>query len=159
MTTLHDFKLPGIDGTERDLADLRGKAVLVVNVASRCGFTPQYKGLQQLHQELASRGFTVLGVPANEFGAQEPGTNDEIRSFCETNYHVTFPMAAKTVVKGAGQSPLYRWLTSASTPAGDVKWNFEKFLINGRGEVVGRFGSSVSPESQELRSAIQSALG
>jgi len=101
----------------------------------------------------------VLGVPSNEFGAQEPGTNDEIRSFCETNYHVTFPMAAKIVVKGAGQNPLYQWLTSAATPPGDVQWNFEKFLINGRGEVVGRFGSSVSPESQELRSAIQSALG
>lgn len=159
MTTLHDFKLYAIDGTERDLAVLRGKTVLVVNVASRCGFTPQYKGLQQLHQELEPRGFVVLGVPSNEFGAQEPGTNDEIRSFCETNYHVTFPMAAKIVVKGAGQNPLYQWLTSAATPPGDVQWNFEKFLINGRGEVVGRFGSSVSPESQELRSAIQSALG
>ncbi len=159
MTTLHDFKLPAIDGAQRDLSDLRGKTVLLVNVASRCGYTPQYKGLQQLQDEFSARGFTVLGVPANEFGAQEPGSNDEIKSFCETNYHVTFPMLAKTVVKGAGQNPLYQWLTSTATPSGDVKWNFEKFLINGRGEIVGRFGSGVAPESAELRSAIQSALG
>jgi glutathione peroxidase len=159
MTTLHDFKLPAIDGAETDLATLRGKTVLVVNVASRCGYTPQYAGLQKLQSELAPQGFTVLGVPANEFGAQEPGTNDEIQSFCETSYGVTFPMLGKTVVKGAGQHPLYAWLTSAAAPAGDVKWNFEKFLVNGRGEVVGRFGSGVAPESPELRSAIAAALG
>lgn len=159
MTTLHDFKLDTIDGSGRDLSDLRGKAVLVVNVASRCGYTPQYAGLQKLHEEFAPLGFTVLGVPANEFGAQEPGSNEEIKSFCESRYHVTFPMMAKTVVKGAGQSPLYQWLTAAATPAGDVKWNFEKFLVDGRGEVVARFGSGVAPESEELRAAIRSALG
>ncbi len=159
MTTLHDFKLDAINGGTSDLADLRGKTVLVVNVASRCGYTPQYKGLQKLQEELGPRGFTVLGVPANEFGAQEPGTNAEIQSFCDTNYHVTFPMLAKTVVKGAGQHPLYQWLTTAATPGGEVKWNFEKFLINGRGEIVGRFGSGVAPESAELRAAIQASLG
>ncbi|MDB4930119.1 MAG: bsaA [Myxococcaceae bacterium] len=159
MTTLHEFKLPAIDGAVTDLATLRGKAVLVVNVASRCGYTPQYAGLQKLQAELGPRGFTVLGVPANEFGAQEPGTDGEIQSFCETNYGVTFPMLGKIVVKGPGQHPLYQWLTSAAAPAGDVKWNFEKFLINGRGEVVGRFGSGVAPESAELRSAIEAALG
>jgi glutathione peroxidase len=159
MTTLHDFKLPAIDGTESDLTSLRGKAVLVVNVASRCGYTPQYAGLQKLQAELGPRGFTVLGVPANEFGAQEPGSNAEIQTFCETSYGVTFPMLGKIVVKGAGQHPLYQWLTTAASPAGDVKWNFEKFLIDGRGEIVGRFGSGVAPESPELRRAIESALG
>lgn len=158
MTTLHDFKLTDINGVDHSLSDLRGQVVLVVNVASRCGYTPQYKGLQALHQEMEARGLTVLGVPANEFGAQEPGSNAEIKTFCETNYNVTFPMAAKVVVKGAGQHPLYQWLTSAATPAGDVKWNFEKFLIGRDGNVVGRYGSNVSPESQELRSAINAAL-
>jgi len=159
MTTLHDFKLDAIDGAARDLADLRGKTVLLVNVASRCGYTPQYAGLQKLHEELAPRGFTVIGVPANEFGAQEPGSNEEIQAFCDTRYHVTFPMLAKIVVKGAGQHPLYHWLTTTAAPPGDVKWNFEKFLVDGGGEIVGRFGSGVAPESRELRGAIEASLG
>lgn len=159
MTTLHDFKADAIDGRPMDLSALRGKAVLVVNVASRCGYTPQYAGLERLHASLAARGFTVLGVPANEFGAQEPGSNAEIKEFCETKFHVTFPMLGKIVVKGTGQHPLYQWLTTAASPAGDVKWNFEKFLVDGRGEVVGRFGSGVDPESPELRAAIDAALG
>ena len=159
MSTLHDFKLHTIEGEGRDLSKLRGTTVLLVNVASRCGYTPQYAGLQKLHEEFSSRGFTVIGVPSNEFGAQEPGSNEEIKAFCETNYHVTFPMASKVVVKGAGQDPLYQWLTTTSTPPGDVKWNFEKFLLNGEGEIIGRFGSGVAPESSELRDAIQAALG
>ncbi len=159
MTTLHDFKLTDINGVEHALSDLKGKVVLLVNVASRCGYTPQYKGLQGLYKELEGRGLMVLGVPANEFGAQEPGTDAEIKTFCETNYNVTFPMASKIVVKGPGQHPLYQWLTTASTPPGDVKWNFEKFLIGRDGAIVGRFGSGASPESQELRSAINAALG
>ena len=159
MTTFHDFTLIGIDGRTHPASELRGKTVLVVNVASQCGYTPQYAGLQALHKEFEARGLVVLGVPANEFGAQEPGTNEEIQTFCETKFGVTFPMAEKVVVKGAGQHPLYQWLTTASTPPGDVKWNFEKFLINGQGEIVGRFGSGVSPESAELRAAIQAALG
>ena len=116
MTTLYDFTLDTIDGAPHALSGLRGKTVLVVNVASRCGYTPQYAGLQKLYEQLAPRGFTVLGVPANEFGAQEPGTNDEIKAFCETSYGVSFPMAAKTVVKGPGQSPLYQWLTTSAVP-------------------------------------------
>lgn len=159
MTTLHDFTLKAIDGSELPLATYRGKAVLVVNVASRCGFTPQYKGLQSLYEARMGDGLVVLGVPANEFGQQEPGTDAEIQSFCETKYHVTFPMASKVVVKGAGQHALYGWLTSAGQPAGDVAWNFEKFLVDRAGHVVGRFSSRVTPESAELRAAIDRALG
>ena len=158
MTTLHDFTLTRIDGTPLPLAALRDKAVLVVNVASRCGYTPQYVGLQKLHEELGGRGLVVLGVPANEFGAQEPGTNDEIAAFCESNYRVTFPLSEKVVVKGAGQHPLYRWLTASASPPGDVRWNFEKFLLDRGGKILGRFGSGVAPEAPELRSAILAAL-
>lgn len=158
MTTLHDFKLNAIDGTPRDLAEFKGRTVLVVNVASQCGFTPQYAGLQKLADDYAKRGLVVLGVPANEFGAQEPGSNAEIKDFCETKFHVTFPMAEKQIVKGPGQSPLYAWLTSAASPSGDVKWNFEKFLVNRDGEIVGRFGSKIAPESPELHAAIEAAL-
>lgn len=158
MTTLYDFTLKTIDGSERPLKDFEGKVVLLVNVASRCGYTPQYKGLQALHDEWHNRGLIVAGVPANEFGAQEPGTDDEIKTFCETRYAVTFPMFSKLVVKGAGQHPLYAWLTSSATPDGDVQWNFEKFLIGRDGTVVGRFRSNVSPESPELRAAIERAL-
>ena len=159
MIKFHDFLLVGIDGKTHPATELRGNTVLVVNVASRCGYTPQYAGLQTLFKEFESRGLIVLGVPANEFGAQEPGSNEEIQAFCETKFGVTFPMMEKIVVKGQGQHPLYQWLTTASTPPGDVQWNFEKFLINGDGEIVGRFGSGVSPESAELRDAIQAALG
>lgn len=158
MTTLYDFTLKGIEGAEHPLSDLKGKVILVVNVASYCGFTPQYAGLQALHKELESKGFAVLGVPANEFGAQEPGSDGEIKTFCETKFGVTFPMASKVVVKGNGQHPLYQWLTSSATPKGDVKWNFEKFLIDRGGNIVGRFDSRVSPESKELRAAINAAL-
>lgn len=158
MTTLHDFKLRALDGSDLDLATLRGKAVLVVNVASRCGYTPQYKGLQGLYEEFASRGLVVLGVPANDFGAQEPGTDDEIKSFCETRYAVTFPMLSKLTVKGAGKHPLYQWLTTAAQ-GGEVTWNFEKFLVDGRGDVARRFAPGVAPEAKELRDAISALVG
>ena len=159
MTTFHDFKVRGIDGSEVDLAQFRGRPVLVVNVASECGFTPQYAGLQALHERSSARGLVVLGVPANEFGAQEPGTDAEIKSFCNTRYHVTFPLLSKIVVKGAGQHPLYAWLTAQGSVPGDVRWNFEKFLIDGAGAVVGRFSSKVAPDAPELRAAIDAAVG
>ncbi len=159
MTTFHDFMVRTIDGGELDLASLQGKVVLVVNVASRCGFTPQYEGLQALHAELAPRGLVVLGVPANEFGAQEPGTDAEIQTFCDTRYHVTFPMLSKLVVKGDGQHPLFAWLTAQGADAGEIRWNFEKFLVGRDGAVLSRFGSRVAPGSAELRSAIEAALG
>ncbi len=158
MTTLHDFKLRALDGSDLDLSTLRGKAVLVVNVASRCGYTPQYKGLQGLYEEFASRGLVVLGVPANDFGAQEPGSDDEIKTFCETRYAVTFPMLSKITVKGAGKHPLYQWLTTA-VPGGEVTWNFEKFLVDGRGEVARRFAPGVAPDAKELRDAIGALVG
>jgi glutathione peroxidase len=142
-----------LDGRELSLAEFRGKTVLVVNVASRCGYTPQYKGLQALYAAKRDQGLVVLGVPANDFGAQEPGTDGEIQSFCETNYGVSFPMLSKITVKGASKHPLYQWLTSAA-PAGEVSWNFEKFLIDGTGNVVGRFASRVAPDSKELSDAL-----
>lgn len=159
MTTLHDFKLRTIEGAELSLADLKGKAVLVVNVASKCGYTPQYKGLQALYEEMKGHGVVVLGVPANDFGAQEPAPDPEIKGFCESRYGVTFPMLSKITVKGEGKHPLYQWLTSAATPSGEVAWNFEKFLVDGAGHVVGRFPSRVAPESKELRDAIAAVVG
>lgn len=158
MTTLHDFKISSIDGAELDLGEFKGKAVLVVNVASRCGFTRQYAGLQALWKERAGAGLVVLGVPSNEFGAQEPGSEAEIKGFCEANYGVTFPLTSKVVVKGAGQHPLFAWLTGAAEPAGEIAWNFEKFLVGPDGAVRARFASRVAPESPELRGAIDEAL-
>ncbi|MBI5517608.1 MAG: glutathione peroxidase [Deltaproteobacteria bacterium] len=158
MTTLHDFTLKALDGSELPLRDFRGKAVLLVNVASRCGYTPQYKGLQALWTELRDRGLVVCGVPANEFGAQEPGTDQQIQSFCEARYQVTFPMASKLVVKGPGQHPLYAWLTGDASAPGDVQWNFEKFLIDREGRIAGRFRSDVTPESAALREALAKVL-
>lgn len=158
MTTLYDFTMRSLDGAQLPLRAFEGKAVLVVNVASRCGYTPQYRGLQALSEALKGDGLVVLGVPANEFGAQEPGTDAEIKGFCEANYGVTFPMTSKVVVKGDGQHPLYAWLTSSAPTTGDVRWNFEKFLVGRDGRVVARFASKVAPESPELRDAIGAAL-
>lgn len=158
MTTLYDFSLTTLQGEALPLDRLRGKVVLVVNVASACGYTPQYAGLQRLYAEAAGDGLVVLGIQANEFGAQEPGSNADIAAFCEARYGVTFPMAGKVVVKGDGQHPLYAWLTAAATPAGDVRWNFEKFLVGRDGTIVGRYPSSVAPESATLREAIAAAL-
>ena len=161
VTSPLDFKLAGIDGQDVDLSKFKGKVVLLVNVASECGYTPQYKGLQELYDRYAKDGLVVVGVPSNEFGAQEPGSNADILKFCQTNYKVTFPMAAKVVVKGEGRAPLYAHLTSKETNpkfAGDVGWNFEKFLIGRDGQVVGRFKSGVEPTSDEMVSAVKAAL-
>jgi glutathione peroxidase len=156
-----DFKLKDIDGKEVDLSQHKGKVVLMVNVASKCGYTPQYAGLEKLHEKYKDQGLVVLGIPANEFGGQEPGTDAQIKEFCTSKYNVTFDMLSKIVVKGEGISPLYKWLTSQQTNpnfAGDVSWNFEKFLIGRNGLVVGRYKSKVKPESDELTKAIEQAL-
>ena len=156
-----DFKMKGIDGKEVDLAQYKGKVVVLVNVASRCGYTPQYTGLQALYEKYGKDGLVVVGVPANEFGAQEPGTDADIKEFCSTKYNVTFPMLSKVVVKGAGITPLYQYLTAKETNpkfAGDIGWNFEKFLVNRKGEVVGRYKSAVKPDSPELTKAIEDEL-
>jgi glutathione peroxidase len=144
-----------------DLSQFKGKVVLVVNVASKCGYTPQYKGLQDLYLKYKDDGLVVLGVPANDFGKQEPGSEKEIEEFCSTNYKVTFPMTAKVVVKGKDKAELYKILTEAAPQDGkvtEVGWNFEKFLIGRDGTVVGRFKSAVAPDSDELIKAIKTQL-
>jgi glutathione peroxidase len=159
--TLFDAPLPALTGGTLDPAALQGKAVLVVNVASRCGFTPQYAGLEALQQRYADRGFTVLGVPCNQFKGQEPGSAEEIAEFCSATWGTTFPMTEKSEVNGEGRSPLFARLTGqadAAGAAGDVAWNFEKFLVSPAGEVVARFRSSTEPESAELVSALEAQL-
>lgn len=160
MTTFHDFTLTTLDGTPLPLAEFRGKAVLLVNVASRCGLTPQYAELEALWREAKDMGLVVLGVPCNQFGAQEPGSADEIRAFCTTRYDVTFPIAAKVEVNGAGQHPLYAWLTGpgAAFP-GRIQWNFAKFLVGPDGRVLARFEPTVRPQDGALKAAIAEALG
>jgi glutathione peroxidase len=155
------FKMQGLDGKTVDLAQLQGKVVLLVNVASECGFTPQYKPLQALYQKYAKGGLVIVGVPSNDFGMQEPGTNAEIAAFCKKEYGVTFPMLAKVTVKGEGQTPLYKFLTSKETNprfAGPIRWNFEKFLIGRNGEVVARFASDVDPASEDFERALRNEL-
>jgi glutathione peroxidase len=151
-------KVKKIDGTEVDLASYKGKVVLIVNVASKCGATPQYVGLQKLYDTYKDKGLVILGFPANEFGAQEPGSNAEISKFCSSKYNVTFDMFSKVVVKGDGQSPLYKSLTTQADPAGDVKWNFEKFLIGRDGAISGRFATPVKPDDPAFVAAIEAAL-
>ena len=161
MTAL-DYKMKTIDGKELDLAGFKGKVVLFVNVASECGYTGQYAGLQKLHESLGKDGLVIVGVPSNEFGSQEPGTNADIKKFCETNYKVTFPLLAKVVVKGAGQVPLYKHLTSKETNpkfGGEVGWNFEKFLIGRDGSIAGRFAADVEPDNEDFVAALRRALG
>lgn len=157
MPSAHDFTLKTIDGKDKKLSDYAGKVLLVVNVASRCGYTPQYKGLEELHTMLGPKGLAVLGVPCNQFGAQEPGSEAEIQAFCDTHYGVTFDMFSKIDVNGASAHPLYRWLTAEG--GGNVKWNFTKFLVGKDGKALGRFESGTKPESPELRKAIDVALG
>jgi glutathione peroxidase len=161
MTTLHDIKVETLSGEQTTLGEHAGKALLIVNVASKCGLTPQYTGLEALHEELAPRGFAVLGFPCNQFAGQEPGTAEEIQTFCSTTYGVTFPMYAKIDVKGEQQHPLYAELTAfdAGDDKGpDVIWNFEKFLVSPAGEVVGRFRPQVTPEDPALRAAVEAQL-
>ncbi len=158
--TLRDIPLHTIDGTATSLADYAGDAVLIVNVASRCGLTPQYEKLEQLQRQYADRGFTVLGVPCNQFNGQEPGTADEIVEFCSATYGVTFPLLAKSEVNGEGRHPLYRELVEiadADGTAGDVQWNFEKFLIAPDG-TVSRFRPRTEPDAPEVVAAVEAAL-
>ncbi len=155
---VHDFSAKTIDGRDVKLADYKGHPLLIVNVASKCGLTPQYEGLEKLNKELGPRGLRVLGFPANEFGAQEPGTNDEIKTFCTSNYGVDFDMFGKVVVKGEGIHPLFAYLTKQSKFAGDIQWNFNKFLVDKNGEVVARFEPKVEPNSPEVRKAIEQQL-
>jgi glutathione peroxidase len=146
-----DFSVDALDGSKGLLQGLHGKAVLAVNVASQCGYTPQYAGLQGLYEELQDQNFAVVGFPCNQFGAQEPGTAADIRTFCTTTYGVSFPLAAKVDVLGPGQHPLFAWLTSAVNGfAGDIEWNFEKFLISPAGRLVARYPSATKPRDTGL---------
>jgi glutathione peroxidase len=160
--SIYDVAINTLDGSPADLHDYDGKAVLVVNVASRCGLTPQYTGLEQIHEQYAGRGFTVLGVPCNQFGGQEPGTAEEIATFCSTSYGVTFPMTEKVEVNGDGRHPLYQQLVdvpdSADGHTGDIRWNFEKFLVAPGGEIVARFNPMVDPTSAEISDALEKVL-
>src|SRR5467141_4672844 len=159
--TVFDFTLNSIEGQATPLGSFKGKVVLLVNVASRCGFTPQYAGLEALYEKYKDRGFVILGIPANNFGAQEPGSNQEIETFCTSKYHVTFPMMAKVPVKGEDITPLYQFLTDkAINPqtGGEIQWNFTKFLIGPDGHVIARFEPEVTPDSPQVTSAIEKAL-
>jgi glutathione peroxidase len=159
MTSLHDFSATSIDGREIDLSTYDGSVVLVVNTASKCGFTPQYAGLQQLHEKFADQGFAVLGFPCDQFGNQEPGDETEIAAFCERNYGVTFPMFAKIEVNGDDAHPLYKWLKDehGGLLGGAIKWNFTKFLVGRDGEVIERYAPTTKPE--KLVGDIEKALG
>jgi glutathione peroxidase len=162
MSDLLDLPVATLQGTPTTVGALtEGRVALVVNVASRCGLTPQYAGLEALHEEYRDRGFTVLGVPCNQFMGQEPGTAEEIAEFCSATYGVTFPMTEKVDVNGADAHPLYQRLTETPDPtgtAGDVQWNFEKFLVDRRGAVVARFRPQTQPDSPEVRAAVEAAL-
>jgi glutathione peroxidase len=154
-SNVHEFTLNDINGKPAPLGAYKGKVMLVVNVASKCGYTPQYTGLEALYRKYKDRGLVVVGFPANNFGAQEPGTDGEIKTFCTRKYDVTFPMYSKISVKGSDKAPLYEFLTSAG---GEVKWNFTKFLVDRDGKVVRKFDSGVAPESPELIGAIEKLL-
>ena len=158
QTTLADFEASLLDGSEKDLSDYLGQVVLVVNTASKCGFTPQYKGLQALFEEFRDRGFVVLGFPCDQFAHQEPGTDEEIGAFCERNFGVEFPLFSKIEVNGSGAHPLYDWLKSEKSGVlgGRIKWNFTKFLVGREGRVIDRFGPARKPE--DLRAAVTDAL-
>ncbi|MGA2589937.1 MAG: glutathione peroxidase [Bryobacteraceae bacterium] len=154
--SVYEFTLNSIDGAAAPLAAYKGKVLLLVNVASKCGFTPQYKALEAVYQNYQDKGLVIAGFPANNFGAQEPGTNEEIKTFCTRTYSVTFPMYAKISVKGADIAPLYEFLTKST--GGDIKWNFTKFLIGKDGRIIARFESPVKPDSPDVTAAIEKAL-
>ncbi|MDH4017182.1 MAG: glutathione peroxidase [Actinomycetota bacterium] len=161
MPSLYDFEMTDIDGNPRSLGEFEGKAVLVVNVASKCGLTPQYDGLQRLYDEYRDRGLEILGFPCNQFAGQEPGTDADVKEFCALNFNVQFPLFSKIEVNGEGRAPLYDWLCASEIgpeDSGDVKWNFGKFLIGRDGQIMARFGPSVEPNSVELTSAIDVVL-
>jgi len=159
--TVYDFTLNSIDGQPAPLAAYKGKVVLLVNVASKCGYTPQYSALESAYEKYQDRGFVIVGIPANNFGAQEPGSNQEIKTFCSSKFHVTFPMMAKVSVKGNDITPLYQFLTDKSSnpqSGGEIKWNFTKFLIGPDGRVIARFEPEITPDSPQVTSAIAQAL-
>jgi glutathione peroxidase len=159
MSGFYDIAVPSIDGSPNLLGKLRGKVALAVNVASRCGLTPQYDGLETLHRELKDQNFTVIGFPCNQFGAQEPGTEQQIVDFCQTTFDVTFPMSSKLEVNGAHRHPLYTFLTSPDTGvAGDITWNFEKFLIGRDGTVLKRYAPPTKPQDSGILQDIAAAL-
>ncbi|MBD3274044.1 MAG: redoxin domain-containing protein [Candidatus Marinimicrobia bacterium] len=158
---VHNFMVQDIDGQDVSLEQYEGKVLLIVNTASKCGFTPQYEGLQALYEEYKDDGLVVLGFPANNFGGQEPGTDEQIQQFCTTNFGVTFPMFSKISVKGSDQHPLYQYLTSKETNpeyGGAITWNFNKFLVNEDGKVINRFASKDAPQSDKVVTAVKSAL-
>lgn len=153
-----DFSLESIDGKPYALSQHKGQVVMIVNVASQCGLTPQYKALQEVYAKYKDKGLTIIGVPANEFGHQEPGSNAEIKEFCSTKYSVTFPMMSKVVVKGDGICPLYDYLTNKSPKPGPIAWNFAKFLVDRQGNVIDRFDPKVTPNDPKVTEAIEKAL-
>jgi glutathione peroxidase len=156
-----DFVVKDIDGKETKLSDYRGKVVMIVNVASKCGFTPQYAGLEALYKKYADQGFVILGFPANNFGHQEPGTDSDIKTFCSSKYDVTFPMMSKISVKGDDKAPLYKFLTEAPTAGdfkGDIAWNFTKFVVDRNGTVIGRFASATKPSDPKLVDLVEKAI-
>lgn len=159
-SSIYNFTLLSIDGKPMPLADFKGKVILIVNVASQCGFTPQYSALEALYKKYKDQGLVIVGFPANNFGAQEPGTNEEIKAFCSRKYNVTFPLYAKVSVKGNDQTPLYQYLTRDTEPsvAGEIKWNFTKFLVDRNGHVVQRFEPAVTPDSPQVASAVEKFL-
>jgi glutathione peroxidase len=157
--SLYDIKLKDIDGKDTTLAAYKGKAVLIVNVASKCGYTKQYAGLETTYQKFKDKGFVVLGFPCNQFGGQEPGSNEEIKQFCSSKFNVTFPLFDKIDVNGVGRHPLYIALAGKDSPfPGDIKWNFNKFLISKEGKILSRYDSKVTPESEQLTKDIEAAL-
>ncbi len=159
-TSIYDFELNTLSGEDVSLSEFKGNVLLIVNTASECGYTPQYKELQELYETYNEQGFYVLGFPANNFGGQEPGSDEEIAQFCEINYGVTFPMFSKISVKGEDQHPLYNYLTHIDNPdfTGEIGWNFEKFLVDRNGNIVRRFKSNVSPTDGELTNAVKEIL-
>lgn len=159
--TIYDFTLNSIDGQPTPLSTFKGRIVLLVNVASRCGYTPQYTALESIYEKYKGRGFVIVGIPANNFGGQEPGSDQEIKTFCTAKYHVTFPMMAKVSVKGSDITPLYQFLTDKTAhpdTGGEIGWNFTKFLVGPDGKVLARFDSKVEPDSLQVTSAIEKAL-
>ena len=160
MSSVHEFAVEDLSGNKVDLGNYRGKVLLLVNVASQCGYTKQYENMVALHERFAPQGLAVVGFPANNFGQQEPGTNAEIAAFCSTRYAVSFPMFAKVSVKGGDQHPLFQHLTSAANPdfTGDIEWNFEKFLVGKDGRLLRRFRSAALPDGPEISAAVAQAL-
>jgi glutathione peroxidase len=160
-SSVYDFSMSSLDGKPMSMADFKGKVLLLVNVASYCGYTPQYQGLEAIYEKYKDQGLVVVGFPANNFGGQEPGTNSQIKDFCERTYHVKFPMVAKVSVKGSDKTPIYQFLTSPAanpTTVGEIQWNFTKFLVDRSGKVIQRFEPEVEPESRAMVSAIEKAL-